>query len=70
MKCVDAVVQIEKDVLPNGPQIGIIMLGGLAGRIDQTVHTMSQLHKLRVTRHVTYVVTEESIAWALDTVSH
>lgn len=47
----------------------VLLLGGLSGRLDQTVHTMSVLHKLRKTRNYTYVVTEENVGWVLDSVS-
>jgi thiamine pyrophosphokinase len=43
-------------------------MGGLSGRVDQTVHTMSLLHKLRKTRPHSYVLSEESLAWVLDKV--
>ena len=47
-----------------------MFFGGLSGRVDQTVHTMSILHKLRTTRPNTYVLSSESLAWTLDTGSH
>nr|XP_019044001.1 thiamine pyrophosphokinase [Kwoniella bestiolae CBS 10118]OCF22931.1 thiamine pyrophosphokinase [Kwoniella bestiolae CBS 10118] len=40
----------------------LVLLGGLSGRVDQTVHTMSLLHKLH--REV-YVLDGESFAWLL-----
>ena len=46
----------------------IVVLGGLGGRFDQTVHTLSLLHKLRRSRKRTFVVTDENVAWLLDTV--
>ncbi|WWD03792.1 thiamine pyrophosphokinase [Kwoniella europaea PYCC6329] len=40
----------------------LVLLGGLSGRVDQTVHTMSLLHKLH--REI-YVLDGESFAWLL-----
>lgn len=47
----------------------IVIIGGLSGRLDQTVHTLSLLHKLRRSRKHIFVVTDENVAWLLDTVS-
>lgn len=53
----------------NPPQIPIILLGGLSGRVDQTVHTMALLHKLCTKRPEVFVVSDDSLAWTLDEVS-
>lgn len=45
------------------------MLGGLTGRLDQTIHTLSYLHKLRKTRKKVYAITDENVCWVLDSVS-
>ena len=45
-----------------------MILGGLTGRLDQTIHTLSQLHKLRKTRERVFSLTEENVAWVLDEV--
>ncbi|WVW86304.1 thiamine pyrophosphokinase [Kwoniella bestiolae CBS 10118] len=45
----------------------LVLLGGLSGRVDQTVHTMSLLHKLH--REV-YVLDGESFAWLLREIDH
>lgn len=50
-------------------QSDIIVLGGLSGRLDQTVHTLSLLHKLRKGRRRIYAVTDDNLAWVLDEVS-
>lgn len=50
-------------------QLDIILLGGLSGRLDQTIHTLSYLHKLRATRPRTYAITDDNIGWVLDAVS-
>ncbi|KAK8853328.1 thiamine pyrophosphokinase [Kwoniella newhampshirensis] len=52
MKCI---VEVPEDV-------ALVLLGGLSGRVDQTVHTMSLLHKLE--RDI-FVLSEESMAWLL-----
>lgn len=44
----------------------LVLLGGLSGRVDQTVHTMSMLHKLE--REI-YVLDKQSMAWVLRPVS-
>ena len=49
-------------------QYDVILLGGLSGRLDQTIHTMSALHKLRKTRKKVFAVTDDNIAWILDEV--
>nr|XP_019010453.1 thiamine pyrophosphokinase [Kwoniella pini CBS 10737]OCF49234.1 thiamine pyrophosphokinase [Kwoniella pini CBS 10737] len=45
----------------------LVLLGGLSGRVDQTVHTMSLLHKLK--REI-YVLDGESFAWLLREGKH
>ena len=47
----------------------VLLLGGLTGRLDQTVHTLSLLHKLRTSRDYVYVVTDDNVGWVLDSVS-
>lgn len=49
-------------------QYHIILLGGLSGRLDHTIHTLSYLHKLRKTRERVFAVTDENIGWVLDQV--
>ncbi|KIJ10711.1 hypothetical protein PAXINDRAFT_16319 [Paxillus involutus ATCC 200175] len=67
MKCVRA---LEEKEITEGNEYEIIFLGGLSGRLDQTVHTLSYLHKLRRTRKKVYAITDENIAWVLDEVCH
>ncbi|KAI6140674.1 thiamine pyrophosphokinase [Pisolithus tinctorius] len=67
MKCVQSIQ--EKEKLENR-EYEIIILGGLSGRLDQTVHTLSYLHKLRRTRKKVFVVTDDNIAWVLDEGRH
>lgn len=47
-------------------QYDIVILGGLSGRLDQTVHTLSYLHKLRKIRKTVFAATDDNIAWLLD----
>jgi len=53
---------------PGPGQYEIIILGGLGGRLDQTVHTLSYLHKLRRMRGKVFVVTDDNASWVLDEV--
>ncbi|EKM58212.1 uncharacterized protein PHACADRAFT_139928 [Phanerochaete carnosa HHB-10118-sp] len=67
MKCVFALEEKEQ---AEGSQYDIIILGGLTGRLDQTVHTMSYLHKLRKRRERVFCVTDDNVAWVLDGGEH
>lgn len=44
----------------------VVLLGGLSGRLDQTVHTLSYLHKLRKSGRRFFVVADENVGWVLD----
>jgi thiamine pyrophosphokinase len=44
----------------------VVLLGGFSGRLDQTVHLLSYLHKLRKSGRQLFVVTDESVGWVLD----
>ncbi|WVQ84572.1 thiamine pyrophosphokinase [Cryptococcus sp. DSM 104549] len=57
MKCIE---EVPKDY-------ALVLLGGLSGRVDQTVHTMSLLHKLE--RDI-FVLDGESMAWVLREGEH
>ncbi|KAI9632252.1 thiamine pyrophosphokinase, partial [Dioszegia hungarica] len=71
MKCVTEVEEREAGAGSEaGEQIPTLLMGGLSGRVDQTVHTMSLLHKLRGRRSEVYVLNGESVAWVLDEGSH
>ncbi|KAG0705648.1 thiamine pyrophosphokinase [Suillus ampliporus] len=67
MKCVQALEEKER---LTGQEFEIVILGGLSGRLDQTVHTLSYLHKLRKTRKRVYVVTDDNVGWVLDEGEH
>ena len=83
MKCISEVEKIERlsdksvslralqrdrHAQPDPLQYSLLLMGGLSGRVDQTVHTMTILHKLRKTRPHTFVISSESLAWTLDQV--
>ena len=53
---------------PSVKQYHIILLGGLSGRLDQTIHTLSYLHKLRKTRERVFAITDDNVGWVLDSV--
>jgi len=46
----------------------VVLLGGFSGRLDQTVHLLSYLHKLRKSGRRLFVVTDENVGWVLDEV--
>ncbi|KAF9565226.1 thiamine pyrophosphokinase Thi80 [Agrocybe pediades] len=68
MKCVSALT--EKERIAQSEQHDIILLGGLSGRLDQTIHTLSYLHKLRKERKRVFAVTDENVGWVLDSGEH
>ncbi|KAF8992852.1 thiamine pyrophosphokinase [Cyathus striatus] len=68
MKCVKALE--EKEAAEQSDQYDIIILGGLTGRLDQTIHTLSYLHKLRKSRKRAFAVTDDNVGWVLDTGEH
>ncbi|KAK2460877.1 hypothetical protein APHAL10511_007347 [Amanita phalloides] len=67
MKCIASLQEREKE---EGLEYEVIVLGGLTGRLDQTVHTLSYLHKLRKIRQKVYAITDDSVAWVLDSGEH
>ncbi|KAF9046932.1 thiamine pyrophosphokinase [Hymenopellis radicata] len=66
MKCMQSVTEQQGDELWE-----VILLGGLAGRLDQTIHSLSYLHKLRKdkTKRV-FAVTDDNLGWVLDSGEH
>ncbi|KAF8500123.1 thiamine pyrophosphokinase Thi80 [Gautieria morchelliformis] len=66
-KCLFSLFELESSLME---QYTVILLGGLSGRLDQTVHTLSLLHKLRQSREYVYAVTEENVGWVLDSGEH
>ncbi|KAI0033560.1 thiamine pyrophosphokinase Thi80 [Vararia minispora EC-137] len=67
MKCVESLEELES---PNSITHDIVLLGGLSGRLDQTIHTLSYLHKLRHTGRRVFAVTDDNIGWVLDVGEH
>ncbi|KAH9936066.1 thiamine pyrophosphokinase [Amylocystis lapponica] len=67
MKCIAALSEKEKI---EGIEYDIVILGGLSGRLDQTVHTLSLLHKLRDVRKRIFVITDDNVAWVLKEGEH
>ncbi len=63
------VISIYDELESESLQLPLIIIGGLSGRIDQTIHTMSLFFKLRKRRSNLFVLSGESLAWVLDTVS-
>lgn len=68
MKCVSSLLDKEKQ--SGDDQHDIVLLGGLSGRLDQTIHTLSYLQKLRKSRKRVFAITDESVAWVLDSGQH
>ncbi|RDB25974.1 thiamine pyrophosphokinase 1 [Hypsizygus marmoreus] len=68
MKCISAVE--EKEQVEEAPRNDVILLGGLSGRLDQTIHTLSYLHKLRKVRPRVFAVTDDNVGWVLDEGEH
>jgi len=67
MKCIAALEEMEH---AGGVQYDIVLLGGLSGRLDQTIHTLSYLHKLRLSRPRVFAVTDDNVGWVLDAGEH
>jgi len=68
MKCISTVS--DQEGLEGQGQYDIILLGGLSGRLDHTIHTLSYLHKLRKTRSRIFAVSDDNVAWVLDEGEH
>ncbi|KAL0580873.1 thiamine pyrophosphokinase [Marasmius crinis-equi] len=66
MKCVTAVEEKERR---DGREYEIILLGG-SGRLDQTIHLLSYLHKLRKKRNKVFAITDDNVGWVLDEGEH
>ncbi|EUC57032.1 thiamine pyrophosphokinase [Rhizoctonia solani AG-3 Rhs1AP] len=67
MKCLAWVDGVEK---AQSVKLDVVILGGLSGRLDHTVHTLSVLHRLRNTRPRIFVVDSESVGWVLNRGHH
>jgi thiamine pyrophosphokinase len=84
MKCIDTLEEKEREEghkvrsicrlttvidLSVRIQYETLILGGFSGRLDQTIHILSYIHKIRRTRPGVYVITDDNIGWVLDAVS-
>lgn len=68
MKCISALA--EKEKAEGMEDSNLVILGGLSGRLDQTVHTLSFLHKLRKGKRRVFAITDDSVAWVLPEGEH
>lgn len=68
MKCISSLTELEART--DGVQHEIVILAGLSGRLDQTIHTLSYLHKLRKERQSVFAITDDNVAWVLDSGEH
>ncbi|KAG8213424.1 hypothetical protein J3R82DRAFT_11927 [Butyriboletus roseoflavus] len=66
MKCMET---LEENERKEGHQYETLILGGFSGRLDQTVHILSYIYKIRQTRSRVYVITDDNVGWVLDGVS-
>ncbi|KAF8269552.1 thiamine pyrophosphokinase, partial [Lactarius quietus] len=48
----------------------LVLLGGLSGRLDHTVHVLAFLHKLRQSGRRIFAVTDDNVGWVLDEGKH
>ncbi|KAI0303812.1 thiamine pyrophosphokinase [Multifurca ochricompacta] len=69
MKCIRS-LQEKEEVDGDDTPYDIVLLGGLSGRLDQTVHTLSYLHKLRKSGRRIFAVTDDNVGWVLDEGKH
>jgi len=69
MKCIQSLHEKEESDGVDTPY-DVILLGGFSGRLDQTVHLLSYLHKLRKSGRRLFVVTDENVGWVLDEGKH
>ena len=46
----------------------LVLLGGLSGRLDHTVHVLAFLHKLRQSGRRIFAITDDNVGWVLDEV--
>ncbi|KAL8277035.1 hypothetical protein RQP46_010569 [Phenoliferia psychrophenolica] len=66
-KCIASLVEHEK---ATGIEHQLVILGGLSGRLDQTIHTIHALSLLAETREFTWAVGQDSLACVLPKGSH
>ncbi|KAK4054938.1 thiamine pyrophosphokinase [Microbotryomycetes sp. JL201] len=66
-KCVAHVAELERTL---EHEYQLIIVGGLSGRLDQTIHTLHALMQLEQDRAMTWAIGEESIACVLGKGDH
>ncbi|KAI0049767.1 thiamine pyrophosphokinase Thi80 [Auriscalpium vulgare] len=69
MKCIKSLEEKEK-ADGEKEKYDLVLLGGLSGRLDQTVHTLSFLHKLRKSGRRVFALTDDNVGWVLDEGEH
>jgi thiamine pyrophosphokinase len=69
MKCIQSLQEKEEADGTDTPY-DVVLLGGFSGRLDQTIHTLSYLHKLRKSGRRLFVVADENVGWVLDEGKH
>ncbi|KAF8127048.1 thiamine pyrophosphokinase [Boletus edulis] len=71
MKCIKSLEENErKEGYESSDQYETLILGGFSGRLDQTIHLLSYIHKIRNMRSKVYVITDDNIGWVLDEGHH
>ena len=69
MKCIASLEEYESSISEGSNNLhDIVLLGGLSGRLDQTIHTLSYLHKLRGSSRRIFAVTDDNVGWVLNEV--
>jgi len=66
MKCLSSVLEAEA----SGTKYNVLLLGGLSGRLDQSFHTLSYMHKQRKSPRTMMALTDDSLAWVLNAGEH
>lgn len=68
-KCVCSLQEKEQSDGVDTPY-DLVVLGGLSGRLDHTVHVLAFLHKLRQSGRRIFAVTDDNVGWVLDEGKH
>ncbi|KAI0279731.1 thiamine pyrophosphokinase [Russula aff. rugulosa BPL654] len=69
MKCIRSLQEKEEADGVDTPY-DVVLLCGFSGRLDQTVHLLSYLHKLRKSGRRLFAVADENVGWVLDEGKH
>jgi len=68
-KCVRSLQEKEQSDGVETPY-DLVLLGGLSGRLDHTVHVLAFLHKLRQSGRRIFAITDDNVGWVLDEGKH